>query len=105
VLAYSVAQRTHEIGVRMTLGATGPGVVLLILRQGMLAVVIGLSAGFIGAYAISVRLSRELVQVPAGDPLLFSTLPLLLTAAALLACWLPARRAAKVDPMVALRAE
>ena len=105
VLAYAVAQRTHEIGVRMTLGATTRGVVFLILRQGLVAVAGGIALGWIGAYFVSVRLSRELVEVPAGDPLLFICLPLLLAAVAVLACWLPARRAAKVDPMVALRAE
>jgi macrolide transport system ATP-binding/permease protein len=105
VLAYAVAQRTHEIGVRMTLGATTREVVFLILRQGLVAVAGGIALGWLGAYFISVRLSRELVEVPAGDPLLFICLPLLLATVAVLACWLPARRAAKVDPIVALRAE
>ncbi len=105
VLAYAVAQRTHEIGVRMTLGSTTRAIVFLILRQGLVAVAGGIVLGWLGAYFISVRLSRELVEVPAGDPLLFISLPLLLAAVAVFACWLPARRAAKVDPMVALRCE
>ncbi len=105
VLAYAVAQRTHEIGVRMTLGATTRAVVLLVLRQGFVAVAGGIALGWLGAYFVSVRLSRELVEVPAGDPMLFIGLPLLLAVVAALACWLPACRAAKVDPMVALRAE
>ena len=105
VLAYAVAQRTHEIGVRMTLGATAGEVVRLMMRQGMTAVVGGVAAGLVIAYAASVRFSRELVDVAAGDPVLFGTFTVLLTAVALLACWLPARRAAKVDPMVALRCE
>ncbi|MEO5957856.1 MAG: FtsX-like permease family protein, partial [Opitutaceae bacterium] len=105
VLAYAVAQRTHEIGVRMTLGATTRSVMLLFLRQGMTAVAIGLVVGLVAAYFVSVRLASQLVDVPAGDVTLFTTLPVLLAAVALLACWLPARRAAKVDPMVALRAE
>ncbi len=105
VLAYAVAQRTHEIGVRMTLGSTTRAIVFLILRQGLVAVAGGIVLGWLGAYFISVRLSRELVEVPAGDPLLFISLPLLLAAVALLACWLPARRAAKVDPMGGLRGE
>jgi macrolide transport system ATP-binding/permease protein len=105
VLAYAVAQRTHEIGVRMTLGATTRAIVGLILRQGLVAVAGGIAVGWLGAYIVSVRLSRELVDVPAGDPVLFLCLPVVLLAVAVLACWLPARRAAKVDPMVALRTE
>lgn len=105
VLAYAVTQRTHEIGVRMALGATPRAVISLILRQGLTAAGIGLGLGWVGAYALSIRLSRELVAVPAGDPTLFYSLPFLLTAVAAAACWLPARRAAKVDPMVALRAD
>jgi macrolide transport system ATP-binding/permease protein len=105
VLAYAVAQRTHEIGVRMTLGASARGVVLLIMRQGMRAVAGGVLIGVALAYVASVRLSHELVQVSAGDPELFLTLPLLLAGVAWFACWLPARHAAKIDPMVALRCE
>jgi predicted permease len=105
VLAYTVARRTHEIGVRMTLGATTRGVTFLMLRQGMIAVLAGLAIGTAGAYGVSMRLSGQLVEVAAGDPWLFTSLPLLLAAVAFFACWLPARRAAKVDPMVALRCE
>jgi predicted permease len=105
VLAFAIARRTHEIGVRMALGATTRGVVLLILRQGLTAVIGGIVVGWIGAYFASVRLSRELVGVPAGDHVLFVSLPLILGAVAVVACWLPARRAAKVDPVVALRTE
>ena len=105
VLAYAVSQRTHEIGVRMTLGASAARVILLILRQGMTAVLIGAAVGLVAAYFASVRLSVELVGVPAGDTAVFVALPLLLVSVAMVACFIPARRAAKVDPMVALRAE
>jgi macrolide transport system ATP-binding/permease protein len=105
ILAYAVVQRTHEIGVRMALGASARAVVMLILRQGLAAVGVGLIGGLGVAYWISGRLTRQLVQVSPGDPELFAILPLVIAAVALLAAWLPARRAAKVDPMVALRAE
>lgn len=105
VLAYSVAQRTHEIGVRMTLGASARTVVAMIMRQGMTAVVAGVVVGLVAAYFVSVRLATQLVEVPAGDIALFTAIPAVLTVVALLACYLPARRAAKVEPMVALRCE
>ena len=105
VLAYSVAQRTHEIGVRLTLGATPGTVVALIVREGVRMVVVGLAAGFAAAFGLSVYLGAMLVKVPAGDPLVFAPLGALLLIVATLAAWLPARRAARVDPMIALRAE
>ena len=105
VLAYAVAQRTHEIGVRMTLGATSGGMVRLVLRQGMVAVIGGIAVGVVGAYGASVRVSSQLVEVRPGDPWLFTGMPLMLAAVAVVAAWLPARRAARVDPMIALRAE
>jgi ABC-type lipoprotein release transport system permease subunit len=71
----------------------------------MIAVLAGLAIGTAGAYGVSVRLSGQLVEVAAGDPWLFTSLPLLLAAVAMFACWLPAQRAARVDPMVALRCE
>ena len=105
VLSYSVAQRTQEIGVRLTLGASPRKVVALIVRQGIAVVATGLVAGLGIVFVASFYLSRILVKVPPGDPTVFLSIPALLLTIACLACWLPARRAAKVDPIVALRAE
>jgi predicted permease len=105
VLSYSVAQRTHEIGVRLALGASPRNVVALIVRQGIAVVATGLVVGLGTVYLASFYLSRILVKVPPGDPTIFLTIPALLLAIAWLACWLPARRATKVDPIVALRSE
>ena len=105
VLSYSVAQRTHEIGVRLALGASPRNVVALIVRQGFAVVATGLVVGLGTVYVASFYLSRILVKVPPGDPTVFLTVPALLLAIAWLACWLPARRATKVDPIIALRAE
>ena len=105
VLSYSVAQRTHEIGVRLALGASPRNVVALIVRQGIVVVAVGLVVGLGNVYFASFYLSRILVKVPPGDPTVFLTIPALLLAIAWLACWLPARRATRVDPLEALRAE
>jgi macrolide transport system ATP-binding/permease protein len=105
VLSYAVAQRTHEIGVRLALGASPRNVVALIVRQGFAVVATGLVVGLGTVYVASFYLSRILVKVPPGDPTVFLTVPALLLAIAWLACWQPARRATKVDPMVALRCE
>jgi predicted permease len=105
VLSYSVAQRTHEIGVRLTLGATPRNVVAMIVGQGLRVVAGGLAAGLVAAFVCSLHLSTVLVKVPAGDPLVFLSIPVLLLGVAVLATWLPARRAARVDPIIALRAE
>jgi putative ABC transport system permease protein len=105
VVAYSVAQRTHEIGVRMALGAQKRDVFSLVLRQGMLLVVAGVALGLAGAMALTRLISQLLFNVSALDATTFLSTPLLLAAVALLACYLPARRASRVDPMVALRYE
>jgi predicted permease len=105
VLSYSVAQRTHEIGVRLALGASPHNVVALIVRQGIAVVATGLVVGLGAVYPASFYLRRILVEVPAGDPAVFLPIPALLLAVAWLACWLPARRATRVDPLEALRAE
>jgi len=105
VVAYSVAQRTHEIGVRMALGAQKRDVFSLILRQGMLLVVAGVALGLAGAMALTRLISQLLFDVSALDAATFVSTSLLLAAVALFACYLPARRAARVDPMVALHYE
>jgi predicted permease len=105
VKAYVVARRTHEIGIRMALGATGRDVLWLVLRQGLNLTLAGLGAGFLLALAAGRLLSSKLYEVSPTDPLTFTIAPLLLTAAAMLACYLPARRAMRTDPMVALRYE
>jgi putative ABC transport system permease protein len=105
VISYSVAQRTHEIGVRMALGAHRQDILLLILRHGLGLTLVGLALGVGGALYLSRFLESQLFEVQARDPATFLAIPLVLAAVALLASWIPARRAAKVDPMVALRYE
>jgi putative ABC transport system permease protein len=105
VLAYAVAQRTQEIGVRLTLGATPRGVVFHIVRQGMKVVAIGATVGWCVALGLGWFLRFKLVGVQIGEPVIYVGIPLLLLVVATLACWLPARRAAEVDPIKALRTE
>lgn len=105
VVAYAVAQRTGEFGVRVALGARGRDVAALVLRQGARTVAVGGVGGVAGAVAVGRLLRAKLYGVEPLDPLTLGATTLVLAAAALLATWLPARRAARVDPAAALRAE
>jgi predicted permease len=105
VVSYASTQRTQELGIRMALGASPHQILVLLLRQGTRLVVAGLLFGLVGAWALTRAMTHMLVGVSPSDPLTYLSVAALLSFITLLACWIPARRAMRVDPMVALRYE
>ena len=105
VISYSVAQRTRELGIRFALGAQRSDVLRLILHQGMVVVAAGVIVGITASFGLTRLIASLLYGISASDPLTFLLLSAILVMVALFACWLPARRASAVDPIVALHAE
>jgi putative ABC transport system permease protein len=105
VVSFSVTQRTRDLGIRMALGAQPGDIMRLVLREGMALALIGVAVGVLGSFAVTRAISGLLYQVSATDPITFIVISLLLTGVALVASFIPARRATKVDPMVAVRHE
>ncbi|HEV7518169.1 MAG TPA: FtsX-like permease family protein, partial [Thermoanaerobaculia bacterium] len=105
VMSWSVGERTHEIGIRMALGARRGEVLGMVVRQGAGLILVGVGSGLLLAWALARLIARLLFTVSPTDPVTFAAVPLVLAAVAFAATWLPAQRATRVDPLVALKAE
>jgi len=105
VMTYTTAQRTRELGIRLALGAQTSDVLKLVTLHGMKLALIGVAFGLLGSFALTRLMKSLLFDVTTTDPLTFSLVPLLLAVVSLAACYIPARRATKVDPLIALRSE
>jgi putative ABC transport system permease protein len=105
VMAYSVTQRSHELGIRIAVGASPRDILRLVLGQGVRMTLLGAAIGLVASLAVTRALSSLLFGVSTTDPVTFIVVPVVLAFVAMLACYLPARRAMRVDPMIALRYE
>jgi putative ABC transport system permease protein len=105
VLAYSTTRQTHEIGIRMALGAKGTDVLGMVVKTGLRLVLVGMVVGIAISLLLGRIIAAQLTGVTSYDPATLGAMTLLLTGTAAIACWIPARKAAKVDPMIALRYE